>query len=74
MKGADLAGLSKEQLSYMFTDHWSRRKRSMPFLPGINYGSFNHDADDSFDGRTSFLRNGIPFNIYEILSEGFVGK
>ena len=74
MKGADLAGLSKEQLSYMFTDHWSRRKRSMPFLPGINYGSFNHDADDSFDGRTSFLKYGIPYNIDEILSEGFVGK
>jgi len=74
LKAIDLAGLSKEQLSYMFTDHWSRRKRSMSFLPGINFGSFNHDAGDSFDGRTSFLRNGIPFNIDEILSEGFVGK
>ena len=53
----------------MFVDQWSRRKRSMPILPGINggYGSFVGQPSYSSYGK----RND---DIDDILGQGFIGK
>ena len=64
-----MAGLSRDELDKMFVDQWSRRKRSMPILPGINggYGSFVGQPSYSSYGK----RND---DIDDILGQGFIGK